>query len=107
MTDLSRPLLVLYVIWHPDYADGGAIAEVLREHFRRKLYENIAGGMGLSVIYRYAAAPGSAAPLPIDLNEAEENNVQIYNLADLVKENRKKIDEAEVAEDEIEEDELF
>lgn len=43
----------------------------------------------------------------IDLNEAEENNVQIYNLADLVKENRKKIDEAESAEDEIEEDELF
>ena len=70
MTDLSRPLLVLYVIWHPDYADGGAIAEVLREHFRRKLYENIAGGIGLSVIYRYAAAPGLATPLPIDLNEA-------------------------------------
>lgn len=77
MADLSRPLLVLYVIWHPDYADGGAIAEVLREHFRRKLYENIAGGIGLSVIYRYAAAPGLATPLPIDLNEAETTAIVI------------------------------
>lgn len=77
MTDLSRPLLVLYVVWHPDYADGGAIAEVLRGHFRRKLYENIAGGAGLSVIYRYAAAPGLAAPLPIDLNEAETTAIVV------------------------------
>lgn len=43
----------------------------------------------------------------IDLNEKEENNVQVFNLAELVKENRKKIDEAESAEDVIEEDELF
>lgn len=39
----------------------------------------------------------------IDLNEAEGNNVQVYNLAELVKENRKKIEKAESAEDEIEE----
>ena len=77
MTDLTRPLLVLYVIWHPDFAEGGAIADVLREHFRRKLYENIAGGTGLSVIYRYAAAPGLAGPLPIDLNEAETTAIVV------------------------------
>lgn len=39
----------------------------------------------------------------IDLNEKEENNVQIYNLADLVKENRKKIEDASEV-DEFEED---
>lgn len=77
MADSTRPFLVLYVIWHPDFAGGAAIAEALREHFRRKLYENVAGGTGLSVIYRSASAPGSAAPLPIDLDEAEATAVVV------------------------------
>lgn len=77
MDDLTRPLLVLYIIWHPDFSEGSAIADALREHFRRKLYENIAGGTGLSVIYRFAYAPGSTAPLPIDLNEAETTAIVI------------------------------
>jgi hypothetical protein len=50
---------------------------LLREHFRRKLYENVAGGTGLSVIYRSTLAPGSSVPLPIDLDEAETTAVVI------------------------------
>lgn len=71
MTDSTRPFLVVYVVWHPTFADGAAIAEILRQHFRRRLYENIAGGTGLSVIYRYAVAPESTQPLPIDLADAD------------------------------------
>lgn len=77
MPDSTRPFLVLYVVWHPSYADGAQIAESLREHFRRKLYENVAGGTGLSVIFRSAPAPGSAAPLPIDLDEAETTAIVV------------------------------
>ncbi|MDF3883638.1 toll/interleukin-1 receptor domain-containing protein [Cupriavidus basilensis] len=77
MADPTRPFLVLYVVWHPDFAHGSTIADALREHFRRKLYENVAGGMGLSVIYRFAPAPGAAAPLPIDLNEAETTAIVV------------------------------
>ncbi|UOD32168.1 toll/interleukin-1 receptor domain-containing protein [Massilia violaceinigra] len=77
MTDLSRPLLVLYIVWHPDFDDGIEIANILRDHFRRKLYENVTGGTGLSVIYRFAAAPGAAMPLPIDLTEAETTAVVV------------------------------
>jgi len=71
MTDSTRPFLVVYVVWHPDFTDGLAVAEVLRQHFRRQLYENITGGTGLSVIYRYVAAPKSAQPIPIDLADAD------------------------------------
>ncbi|MBW0238368.1 toll/interleukin-1 receptor domain-containing protein [Pseudomonas sp. D1HM] len=71
MTDSTRPFLVVYVVWHPAFADGPIIAEILRQHFRRKLYENVAGGTGLSVIYRYVVAPESAQPLPIDLEDAD------------------------------------
>jgi hypothetical protein len=48
MPDPTRPFLVLYVVWHPGYANGANIAESLREHFRRKLYENVAGGVGIA-----------------------------------------------------------
>ncbi|PLC49606.1 hypothetical protein CR159_11790 [Pollutimonas subterranea] len=71
MTDSTRPFLVVYVVWHPAFSDGLAIAEILRQHFRRKLYENIAGGTGLSVIYRYVVVPESTQPLPIDLADAD------------------------------------
>lgn len=71
MTDSTRPFLVVYIVWHPNFADGLAVAEILRQHFRRQLYENIAGGTGLSVIYRYVTAPESSQPMPIDLTDAD------------------------------------
>lgn len=77
MPDATRPFLVLYVVWHPDFADGPAVAEILRGHFRRELYKNIAGGTGLSVIYRHAAVPGATVPLPIDIDEADTTAVVV------------------------------
>lgn len=84
MNDLARPLLVLYIIWHPAFSEGSTIADVLREHFHRKLYENIAGGTGLSVIYRFAYAPGSTTPLPIDLDESRTTAIVILADQNLV-----------------------
>jgi hypothetical protein len=40
----ARPFLVVYVVWHPGFREGAALAEVLRTHFRRELYANVAGG---------------------------------------------------------------
>ncbi|TGN95627.1 toll/interleukin-1 receptor domain-containing protein [Burkholderia sp. USMB20] len=77
MIDSTRPFLVVYVVWHPGFTDGPEIAEMLRKHFRRKLYENVAGGTGLSVIYRSTNAPGADEPLPIDLAEAEATAVVV------------------------------
>lgn len=50
-TNLAKPFLVVYIIWHPDFAAGAGLAEILRGHFRRELYQNVAGGTGLSVIF--------------------------------------------------------
>lgn len=77
MTDSTRPLLVLYVVWHPSFSKGSIVADVLRNHFRRSLYDNVAGGTGLSVIYRFAAVPGFSAPLQINLDEAETTAVVV------------------------------
>ncbi|MBU2857626.1 TIR domain-containing protein [Acidithiobacillus ferrooxidans] len=77
MTDPTRPLLVVYVAWHPGFAEGAWIAEALRKHFRRELYENVAGGTGLSVLFRSVSPSGTNVPLPIDLNEAETTAVVV------------------------------
>lgn len=63
--------MALYVAWHPDFAHGAAIAEMLRAHFRRELFESVAGGTGLSVLFRSAPAYASRVPLPIDPAGAE------------------------------------
>lgn len=82
VTDPTRPLLVVYVAWHPAFAEGAQIAEALRKHFRRELYENVAGGTGLSVLFRSAAPPGAATPIAVDLSEAEATAIVV--LADSV-----------------------
>lgn len=77
MVDIARPFLVVYVVWHPDFEGGAALAEVLRKHFRRELYANVAGGTGLSVIFRSESAPSIARPLSIDLDEAETTAIVV------------------------------
>ena len=75
MPDPTRPFLALYIVWHPGFSSGADLAEILRKHFRRDLYQNIAGGAGLSVIFRSALAPGSVVPLPINISDAETTGI--------------------------------
>lgn len=71
----TRPFLVLYVVWHPEFNEGRSIAKKLYEHYRRDLYSNVAGGTGLSVIYRHASDPTTSAPAAIDFTESETSAV--------------------------------
>jgi hypothetical protein len=71
----TRPLLAVYIAFHPDFKEGGTIAELLRAHFRRDLFGSVAGGTGLSVLFRSVAPDGAAVPLQIDPAEAETTAV--------------------------------
>lgn len=71
----TRPFLVIYIAWHPKFTAGSEMARVLYDHYRRKLYENVAGGAGLPVVYRSTPAPSATVPATIDLNEAEASAV--------------------------------
>ncbi|MBB4232190.1 toll/interleukin-1 receptor domain-containing protein [Rhizobium mongolense] len=77
MVNLARPFIVIYVVWHPDFAPGHALAKTLFDHFRRESYEKITGGTGISVVYRFAVADGSDKPLPIDFSAAETSAVVV------------------------------
>lgn len=71
----TRPFLVLYIAWHPAFEEGNAIAKGLYDHYRRNLYENLAGGTGLSVIYRNVPESYVAAPAYVDLEEGETSAI--------------------------------
>ena len=77
VTDGSKLFLVVYVVWHPGFGEGHRIAEAVREHFRRRIFENVSGGTGVSVIYRFVEADGAWAPLPINLAEAETTAIVV------------------------------
>ena len=77
MADSGRPFLAVYVVWHPDFREGPRIAEAVREHFRRRIFENVSGGTGVSVVYRFAPMAGSTAPLTINLDEAETTAIVV------------------------------
>ena len=84
--DGSRPFLVVYVVWHPGFEEGRLIAEAVREHFRRRIFENVSGGTGVSVIYRFAEAEGASARLPISLSEAETTAIVVLMESNLASE---------------------
>ena len=71
METTTRPFFALYVVWHPSNKSGRKVADLLHSKFGRDLHQNVAGDLGLSVIYRNKAVPGDFVPLPIDWDEAE------------------------------------
>ena len=79
----TRPLLALYVAWHPAFLYGAELAEILRAHFRRDLFGSVAGGTGLSVLYRSDAPSGNPVPLDIDPEGAESTAVVILADAEM------------------------
>jgi hypothetical protein len=75
MTIPTKPFLTIHVAWHPAFGEGQEIARALFEHYRRNLYQNVAGGSGIPVMYRSAAPAGTTVPIDIDLESAETSAV--------------------------------
>ena len=84
MTDSTRTILTIYVVWHPNYSAGSKIAELIRRHFRSERYKNVSENVELNVFFRSSPAPNAALPLPIDLDEAETTAVVVLAESELV-----------------------
>lgn len=67
----ARPSFVLYVGWHPGFSDGYDLAKSLYKHFRRDLYRNVTGGVGVSVVYCTAMDPVTGLPGNVDLQAGD------------------------------------
>ena len=75
--DIVRPPFMLYVAWHPGYANGKAVAERLLHHFGAHRYRNIVGGAGVTTLFRSVNAPASDTPLPIEWDDADATAVVV------------------------------
>jgi hypothetical protein len=73
----TRAFLTIYVAWHRKFEQGASLARFLYDHYRRNLYENVAGGTGIPVIYRSEPPPGAAVPIDPDLDASETSAVVI------------------------------
>jgi len=67
----TGPLFAVYVAWHPKFRGGGHIAEALRQYFRRDIYDDVTGGLGISVLFRSTPLENTALPGDINLREAK------------------------------------
>ena len=79
----TRPPFDLYIVWHPACAAGPSLGERLRQHFGGDRFRDVAGGLGLGVIYRNENAPRKAAPLPVDWDGSESTAVVVLVDANL------------------------
>ena len=77
MEATTRPLFALYIVWHPSNAGGAQVAKLLHGYFGRDRHQNIAGDVGLSVLYRSEILRDGVAPLAIDWDEAETTAVVV------------------------------
>lgn len=73
----TKPFLVLYVAWHPNFSEGHAIAKALYDHYRRDVFNNVTGGIGLSVQYRFQPGIGLHAPMHVDFDASHTTAVVI------------------------------
>ncbi len=84
MTDSTRTILAVYVVWHPNYSEGSKIAELVYEHFRNERHKNVLGNVELRVVFRSSPAPNAALPPAIDLDEAETTAIIVLAESKLV-----------------------
>ncbi len=78
----AKSFMSIYVVWHAGYADGNKIANGLFEHYRRKVFDNVSGGLGIQVLFR--SGSDGDLPLPIDLSESNVVAVVILLEANLI-----------------------
>jgi hypothetical protein len=66
----QNPLSV-FIIWHPDYAEGQQIADFLYSILCRDFSKPLIRSMGIPVYFRSTRAANTSKPIGIDFNESE------------------------------------
>jgi CRP-like cAMP-binding protein len=72
-----RPRLTVYVVWHPDYQEGQALADYIYSRLTRDVKQPISRGLGIPVFFRNTLLPEREAPLEIDLDDAQHSAVVV------------------------------
>ncbi len=71
-----RPRLVIYVVWHPGFERGQAIAEAIYTQFSRDPERPYMRALGIPVFYRSAVSSADQSlPAPIPVDEARHTAI--------------------------------
>src|SRR3569832_139255 len=63
--------LSVFIVWHPDYAEGQQIADFLYSTLCRDFSKPLIRSMGIPVYFRSTKASNSDQPIAIDFSESE------------------------------------
>jgi hypothetical protein len=67
-----EPYLNIYVVWHPRFANGQAIAEQIYSRFDHDVNDPISRGLAIPVYFRSASASTNGGlPLPVPFNRTQ------------------------------------
>lgn len=79
-----RQRLVVYVVWHPRFRHGRAIADILYAHLNRPLAHPGGEGLGIPVLFRSDSPDGgvTATPPPGPISFGEAHNTAVVLLVD-------------------------
>ena len=75
--DVYLPLLVIHVVWHPEFARGREMAEKIYTWFARDPDRPNARGLGIPVVFRSAMADEETTPPSIEMGEAHHSVVVV------------------------------
>lgn len=81
----DREQFTVNIVWHPDCASGGDIANRLKHLWANGPYREVLGETGMNVSCRYATVPGSLVPWPIDWEGSDATAVVVLLDASLAK----------------------
>jgi hypothetical protein len=75
----ERPPLNVYVVWHPDFADGRALADTLYEALALQPRRVMTPGLGIPVFFRTSdrETRPPAVPSPVDVDRAGRTAVVV------------------------------
>jgi hypothetical protein len=79
-----RQRLVMYVVWHPKFRHGRALADLLYAHLNRPPAHPGSGGLGIPVLFRSEPPDGGTAtdPTPGPVPFGEAHNTAVVLLVD-------------------------
>jgi hypothetical protein len=72
-----RQRLVVYVVWHPDFAYGQVVADALYAHLNRPPEQPGGGGLGIPVLFRSTLWAGEALPDAVRFDTAQNTAVVV------------------------------
>ncbi len=74
---LSKPPLIVYIVWHPDYTEGQDYANFLYSRLTRDVNQPVLRGLGIPVYFRNMVSRNTGKPLKIPLNQAKNSAVVV------------------------------